>query len=70
VSIQTPQRCIISIIRKLRIAYELNSPIFKELLSNLTNNPINQETQIKIEYILPFGLKPFLSPLFFLYKKN
>ena len=36
----------------LNSAYDLNSPIFSGLLSILTNNPMNQETQLKIEHFL------------------
>jgi len=36
----------------LSLAYDLNSPIFTELLSILTNNPINQESQLRIEQFL------------------
>jgi len=36
----------------LSLAYDLNSPIFKNLLSILTNNLINEETQIKMEKFL------------------
>lgn len=36
----------------LSLAYDLNSPIFTELLSILTNNPINEETQLRIEQFL------------------
>ena len=32
--------------------YDFKSPIFTELISILSNNPINQETQLKIEQIL------------------
>ena len=34
------------------IAYDLNSPIFRELLTILNDNPINNETQLKIEQFL------------------
>jgi len=36
----------------LSLAYDFNSPIFKELVSILTNNPLNQETQLRIEQFL------------------
>jgi len=36
----------------LSLSYDLNSPIFKELLSILSNNSINQETPVKIEHFL------------------
>jgi len=36
----------------LSLAYDLNSPIFKKLLSIITNNLINEETQIKMEKFL------------------
>jgi len=36
----------------LSLNSDLNSPIFTELISILSNNPINQETQLKIEQIL------------------
>lgn len=36
----------------LNLAYNLDSPIFRELLSILSNNPINQEPQLRIEKFL------------------
>jgi len=36
----------------LSLAYDLNSPIFKKLLSIITNNLINEETQFKMEKFL------------------
>ena len=49
VSKQSPQRWMSTFVSKLNLAYDLNSPIFKELLSILSNNSINQETPVKIE---------------------
>jgi hypothetical protein len=51
-SIQRIQRWFSTNISTLSLSYDLNSPIFKELLSILSNNPINQETQVKIEHFL------------------
>ena len=36
----------------LNLSYDLNSPIIRKLLSILTNNPINDATQLKIEQFL------------------
>lgn len=49
---QRPNFFLITNSRSLSLSYELNSPIFKELLSNLSYNPINQETPVKIEQFL------------------
>jgi len=43
---------ITSKLSNLSLAYDLNSPIFKKLLSILTNNLINEETQFKMEKFL------------------
>ena len=39
-------------VSNLSLAFDFNSPIFKELLSIVTNNPINNETQLRIEQFL------------------
>ena len=39
-------------ISNLNLVYDINNPIFRELFSILTNNPINHDTQLKIEHFL------------------